>query len=464
MIPFNQEEENARKPLFGLPRFIVGTMRIELPSDVKTIISRIEAAGFEAYAVGGCVRDSLLGREPSDWDITTSAKPGQIKEIFKRTVDTGIQHGTVTVLLHGRGYEVTTYRIDGIYEDARHPRDVSFTDNLKEDLRRRDFTVNAMAYNDTAGLIDEFDGMGEMERRVIRCVGEPVDRFSEDALRMMRAVRFAAQLDYTIDDATAAAIRKLADNLTKVSAERIMTELTKLITSDHPERLRDAYELGLTARFIPEFDRCMATPQNIRHHCYNVGEHILHTMMASPPDRVIRFTMLLHDIAKPVVLTVDEDGIIHNKGHAGVGADMSEDILRRLKSDNDLIAKVTKLIKYHDWRIEDNKKSVRKAASTLGPDLFPILLKVQRADVAGQSDYMRDEKNAKLDNIIRLYDEIVRDSEALSIRDLAVTGADLIAAGMEPGPQIGEVLNSMLEHVLEKPEDNNAEFLLNMLE
>lgn len=462
MIPFNQEDENARKPLIGLPRFIVGSMHIELPSDVKTIISGIEAAGFEAYAVGGCVRDSILGREPNDWDITTSAKPQEIKKIFRRTVDTGIQHGTVTVLMQGNTYEVTTYRVDGIYEDARHPSSVSFTDVLKEDLRRRDFTINALAYNETKGIIDEFDGLGDLERKVIRAVGDPSDRFSEDALRMMRAVRFAAQLGYSIEEETAAAIREHAENLSKVSAERIMTELTKLITSDHPEMLGEAYELGLTAQFIPEFDRCMNTPQNIVHHCYNVGEHILHTMMASRPDRVIRFSLMLHDIAKPNVLTVDEEGIIHNKGHAGVGADMSRDILHRLKSDNDLINKVFKLILYHDWRIEDTKKSVRKAASTLGHELFPLLLEVQRADVAGQSDYMREEKYEKLDNITRIYEEILRDNEAISLKDLAVSGKDLLEAGMEQGSQIGETLNLMLEHVLEVPEDNTKEKLLAM--
>ena len=278
----------------------------------------------------------------------------------------------------------------------------------------------------------------------------------------MRAVRFAAQLGYSIEEKTAAAIREHAENLNKVSAERIMTELTKLITSDHPEMLGDAYELGLTAQFIPEFDRCMNTPQNIVHHCYNVGEHILHTMMASRPDRVIRFSLMLHDIAKPNVLTVDEEGIIHNKGHASVGADMSRDILQRLKSDNDLISKVNKLILYHDWRIEDTKKSVRKAASTLGHELFPLLLEVQRADVAGQSDYMREEKYEKLDNIARIYEEILRDNEAISLKDLAVSGRDLIEAGMEQGSQIGEILNRMLEHVLEVPEDNKKEKLLAM--
>lgn len=435
-------------------------IHITLPADVQKIITELEAAGYEAYAVGGCVRDSILGRTPDDWDITTSALPADIKRIFRRTVDTGIQHGTVTVLMGNCGYEVTTYRIDGIYEDSRHPRDVSFTTDLKEDLRRRDFTINALAYNESTGLVDEFDGIGDLERHVIRCVGNPTERFSEDALRMMRAVRFAAQLGFEIDPATRDAVKELAQNLEHVSAERKMTELTKLICSAHPELLGVCYELGLTAIFLPEFDKCMETPQNIIHHCYNVGEHILRTMMASPSDRVIRFTMMLHDIAKPVVLTVDEDGIIHNKGHATVGEEMAGDILRRLKSDNELIRQVTTLVRYHDWRIEDNKRSVRRAASTLGHDLFPLLMQVQRADIAGQSDYMRDEKNAKLDRIISLYEEICRDGEAISREDLAVTGKDIIAAGIKPGPQIGDILDEMLKHVLDVPEDNKKEILM----
>lgn len=434
--------------------------KIRLPSDVVKIISELEAAGYEAYAVGGCVRDSILGREPDDWDITTSARPLDVKRIFARTIDTGIQHGTVTVLMHGTGYEVTTYRIDGIYEDARHPKEVSFTDDLVKDLERRDFTINAMAYNESRGLVDAFDGMGDLNRHLIRCVGDPEERFSEDALRMMRAVRFAAQLGYDIDEATAQAVRDKAETLSKVSAERIMTELTKLILSDNPDMLKTCHELGLTAVFLPEFDKCMETPQNIKHHCYNVGEHILHTMKAVRSDRVLRFTMMLHDIAKPLVVTVDEDGIFHNKGHAALGAKLSKDILRRLKADNDLIYAVSSLVEHHDWRFEPDKRSVRRALSKIGPDLFPLLLEVQRADIAGQSDYKREEKIGRLDEAESLYREIIADNEAVSIKDLAVNGSDLIACGLTPGPGIGEKLNEMLEYVLDHPEENVKETLL----
>lgn len=436
-------------------------MKIKLPEDVCKIISDIEAAGFEAYAVGGCIRDSILGREPDDWDITTSAHPEDVKKIFRRTVDTGIQHGTVTVLLHGEGFEVTTYRIDGIYEDARHPKDVSYTGDLTEDLKRRDFTINAFAYNDRSGLVDIFDGMGDLERKVIRCVGDPKERFSEDALRMMRAVRFAAQLGFEIDPGTREAAAALAPNLARVSVERILTELTKLICSDHPGMLKDCYEMGLTAVFIPEFDRCMTSPQNIKHHCYNVGEHILHTMEAIRADRILRFTMLMHDIAKPDVMTVDEEGIIHNKGHAALGEEVSAKILRRLHADNVLIDSVRVLVRYHDWRFEADKRSVRRAMNRIGCDLFPLMLEVQRADISGQSDYKREEKFARIDTVDRLYKEIITDRDAITIKDLAVSGRDLIDAGIKPGPEIHDIFNEMLEHVLEEPGDNKKEILMN---
>ena len=247
--------------------------RIELPKHVNHIIHRLQEHGFDAYAVGGCVRDTLLGRVPQDWDITTSATPERVKQLFSHTIDTGIEHGTVTVMLEHVGYEVTTYRIDGEYEDGRHPKEVTFTDNLKEDLRRRDFTINAMAYNDERGLVDVFDGVGDLEHHVIRCVGDARERFTEDALRMLRAVRFAAQLDFSIEEETKEAVRLLAPTIAKVSAERIQMELVKLLCSGKPALLETAYDLGLTAVFLPEFDRMMQTPQHNKHHCYSVGQH-----------------------------------------------------------------------------------------------------------------------------------------------------------------------------------------------
>ena len=232
-------------------------MPIQLPEDVKSILHILQDAGYEAYAVGGCIRDSLLGRTPDDWDITTSARPEETKALFEKTIDTGIQHGTVTVMRHGRGYEVTTYRVDGEYEDGRHPKEVTFTASLEEDLKRRDFTVNAMAYNEEDGLVDLFGGRQDLERKIIRCVGEANERFEEDALRIMRAVRFSAQLGFTIEERTKEAIRGHADRLRQVSAERIQMELTKLVTSPNPDFLRIAWETGITAVVLPEFDRLM---------------------------------------------------------------------------------------------------------------------------------------------------------------------------------------------------------------
>lgn len=237
-------------------------MKITLPYKVEQIIRTIQGAGFDAYAVGGCIRDSILGRTPSDWDITTSARPEEVKKLFPRTVDTGIRHGTVTVMIQKEGFEVTTYRIDGEYEDSRHPKEVTFTANLTEDLKRRDFTVNAMAYNDKEGLIDVFGGMKDIEEKIIRCVGEAAERFSEDALRVMRAVRFSAQLGYTIDEKTKDAIKELAPTLKNISAERIQTELIKIAVSPNPDYLRIAYETGVTKAIFPEFDRMMETEQN----------------------------------------------------------------------------------------------------------------------------------------------------------------------------------------------------------
>ena len=247
-------------------------MKIQLPDKVQTIIETLTAAGYEAYAVGGCIRDCVLGRLPNDWDITTSATPEETKCLFAKTFDTGIKHGTVTVLLEKEGFEVTTYRIDGDYEDGRHPKEVTFTASLEEDLRRRDFTMNAMAYNEQTGLVDIFGGIRDMEAGMIRCVGNAEERFTEDALRMLRAVRFSAQLGYRIEDGTKEAIRNLAPGLKRISAERIQTELVKLVISEHPDYLRTAYETGITKQILPEFDLCMETPQNNPHHCYNVGE------------------------------------------------------------------------------------------------------------------------------------------------------------------------------------------------
>ena len=435
-------------------------MHFEIPKKVEIIINTLEEAGFEAYAVGGCVRDALLGRTPNDWDITTSAKPEQVKVLFHRTVDTGIAHGTVTVLLEKDGFEVTTYRVDGEYEDGRHPKEVTFTASLEEDLKRRDFTINAMAYNPKKGLVDLFEGQKDLEDKVIRCVGDPLERFTEDALRIMRAVRFLAQLGFSLEENTRKALSVLAPNLKHVSAERIQVELVKLLVSPHPDYLRTAYEAGITKEFLPEFDRCMETPQNTPHHCYSVGEHILHSLLYVQEDKVLRLTMLLHDIGKPVVRTTDKNGRDHFKMHAPEGEKMAKGILRRLKFDNDTIGKVCRLIRWHDLRPTPEMTDVRKAMNVIGEDIFPMWMEVQYADNQAKSDYRRLEKEARQAGVRKSWEVITRGEQCVSLKKLAVTGSDLIAAGMKPGKEIGNTLNALLELVLENPEKNTKQTLL----
>lgn len=437
-------------------------VKIKMPGKVNKIIGVLQEAGFEAYAVGGCIRDSLLGRTPNDWDITTSAKPMEVKALFSHTIDTGIQHGTVTILLDREGFEVTTYRIDGEYEDGRHPKEVSFTGSLEEDLKRRDFTINALAYNETAGLIDIFEGQKDLKDGIIRCVGNAEERFTEDALRMLRAIRFSAQLGYRIEENTLAAIHKLAGNLEKISAERIQTELLKLMVSPHPDYLRTAYECGVTKVFFPEFDLAMETPQNHPHHCYNVGEHILHSLIEVPADKVLRLTMLLHDIAKPQCLTVDEKGITHFHGHEEMGAEMSRVILRRLRMDNDTTDKVCRLVRFHDYGngVAPDRRIVRRAVNKIGEDLFDDFILVKKADLLAQSMYLREEKLSNLAAWDACYREIREAEECVSLRTLAVNGRDLIAAGLQPGRELGNILKQLLDEVLETPEKNEKDYLV----
>lgn len=437
-------------------------MKIVLPENVNQIIRILEENGHEAYAVGGCVRDTLLGRTPQDWDITTSAHPAEVKALFARTIDTGIAHGTVTVMMDHVGYEVTTFRIDGEYEDARHPREVTFTSNLVEDLKRRDFTINAMAYNPQSGIVDEFDGIGDLKRGVIRCVGNPIERFSEDALRMLRAVRFAAQLGFVVDEPTAEAIRQLAPTIAKVSAERIQVELVKLLVSNHPERMRTAYELGLTKVFLPEFDRMMQTNQINKHHMYSVGEHTICAMQNAAPEKVLRLVMLFHDVAKPVCMTTDEKGQNHFHKHPQVGADMTRDILHRLKFDNDTISQVCRFVRAHDERPKLSDYAVRKVVSELGKENMPTLFAVKRADTLAQSMYQRSEKLAYIDRFEQLYQDIIDQNQCVSKKDLAINGRDLIAIGMKPGKELGGVLDTLYDEVLQNPDWNNYDKLMEL--
>lgn len=416
------------------------------------ILGILSENGYEAYVVGGCVRDSILARKPSDWDITTSAKPEEVSRLFRRTVETGLKHGTVTVLIGEEQFEITTYRGgDQLPADS--------VPDLSMDLLHRDFTINAMAYNDKVGLVDIVGGMQDLQRKVIRCTGEPDDRFEEDPLRILRAFRFAAETGFAIDRNTAGRIPSFADRLRNVSSERIRDELIKLLVSRNPETILDLYRAGITAVILPEFDLCMETPQNTPHHFYDVGTHTVKTLMAVEPDRILRLTMLMHDFGKPLVRFHDSLGRDHFKGHAAKSAEIACDIMKRLRLDRDTINKVSKLIYYHDYRPDPEPKSVRRAAYLIGPELFPLYIKVQWADNCGKSLYKRKEKQERVSGVARVYEQIMKERPCLSRKELAVNGEDLKALGIR-GRELGDILESALLMVLDTPELNDREILL----
>lgn len=441
-------------------------IKISMPPQANKIIKKLEQSGYEAYIVGGCVRDSILGRKPEDWDITTSASPEEIKEIFSYTIDTGIDHGTVSVMMDRVPYEVTTYRVDGKYENHRHPTEVTFTKSLKEDLLRRDFTINAMAYNDSQGLVDMYEGMEDLEKGIIRCVGVASQRFDEDALRILRALRFQAQLGFEIEEETKKAISNQAKFLEDISAERIQVELEKLITSNHPEVLEEAYKLGVTKIILPEFDRMMETPQVTKHHMYNVGVHTIESMKAIEPEHLLRWTMLLHDCGKPEAKIFDGEKDSF-KNHHVIGQKIARNVLRRLKFDNQTIKNVTELVYWHDRRFgseeEVNIKTVRKWMSRLGVSQFKALMKIQLADISAQSAYMQNQKHAILRETIVLFQRVLDEKDCLSIKDLAIDGKDLIAMGVKQGKEIGDILSNLLDAVLEDPKLNDKETLVAMV-
>lgn len=395
-------------------------MRIEMPRDVEWIIGKIRDHGFEAFAVGGCVRDTLLDREPGDWDITTSAKPEEVKGIFGKTVDTGLQHGTVTIIKNRNGYEVTTYRIDGEYHDGRHPESVEFTSNLKEDLKRRDFTINAMAYSHETGIVDEFGGMDDLAGKVIRCVGLAHDRFTEDALRILRAIRFAAQLGFEIEEETYKAIFDIAPNLKNVSKERIQVELTKLLLSDYPEKMMMVDETGIcpyvTADFREVFER--------------ENTDSIAKIKRLPKEKSIRWA-----------------GFLRHMEPAKVRA-----ILKGLKLDNETIDNGRIMVEAAQTPLAPEKPQIRRFLSKMSRYQFEGCLCLKELD---------GDKN--IEEICRLLHEIEEDGDCISLKMLAVNGGDLMAAGVERGKILGETLAWLLDLVLEQPELNQKETLLEKL-
>ena len=438
-------------------------IKLTIPRDVKEIIDVLNSNGYEAYMVGGCVRDELLDRKPNDYDITTSAEPLEVKKIFSKTIDTGLKHGTVTVRWNSQNYEVTTYRIDGEYFDNRHPQEVTFTKSLEEDLKRRDFTINAFAYNDDTGVVDYFNGIQDLEKHIIRAVGDPNKRFQEDALRILRAVRFSAQLNFTIEEKTRLACSEEVYRLKNISEERIRDEIVKIIMSDHPEKLIDAYKLGLTKIVFPEFDLMMETKQETPYHLYDVGTHTIVALQNSAKDLITRLALLLHDVGKPITKTIDESGKAHFFNHALEGEKIARNVLRRLKFSNKIVDTVCFLIAHHSDEFISQPKYVRRAIRKISPELFPYYLDIQKADVLGQSDMTKDLVLKDNEKIRELYEEYIKENDCFSLKDLAVDGNDLLSLNIK-GKEIGYILNNMLNFVVDNPSKNTKDFLLNNIE
>ena len=420
---------------------------MRIPQDVQYIISRLRAGGHEAYAVGGCVRDALLGREPNDWDVTTSALPEEMKACFEghRLIETGLKHGTLTVMLGGKGYEVTTYRVDGEYSDHRRPDSVQFVKQLALDLARRDFTVNAMATCDGEEIVDLFGGREDLACGVIRCVGRPEERFEEDALRILRALRFASAYDFEIEESTARAALGRRDTLSNVSEERIFTELKKLLCGPGAERILLTFP-QIIFTVLPKLEPMYRFPQHNPHHAYDVWTHTAKTVGYAPADPIYRLTMLFHDSGKPRAHTVGVDGYDHFKLHQLYSAEIAESCLRRLKSDTHTLRRVLEMIREHDLRIPATEHAVKKQMIRLGSEAFMRLFPVFRADLLAQNPSMRAEKAAQVDALEAIAQKLLRENACLSVGQLAVDGNDLKAVGIK-GRAVGEALKTLLQDV-----------------
>ncbi len=433
---------------------------MDMPKNVDIAINLLQSAGFEAYAVGGCVRDSLLGKTPNDWDITTSAKPEDMKSVFAdfHCIDTGIKHGTVTVVIDGEPLEITTFRLDGEYEDNRHPKSVTFTSNLGADLGRRDFTVNAMAYSKMTGTVDLFGGQNDLKNGIIRCVGDPDRRFNEDALRIQRALRFASALDFEIEEKTAQSLLKNRALLGNISEERIAKELLKLVCGKGAKRILMDFAPVLF-EILPELQPMYKNSHDNPHHCYDIYEHTLIAVESIDPEPTLRFAMLLHDCGKPAVKKFDENGVAHFYGHQRISAEISAQILARLKVSNKFRDEILFLVSNHDrWELYENTEKMPRYLSKFGLDGVLNLLKVMRADVLAQSPKYR----YRLDQIADA-EEIAKNLAAqkpcLSLSELQINGRTLMDIGIPQGRKLGAVLAQLLDEVIDGVTKNTQEAL-----
>lgn len=436
-------------------------MNIVFPKEVKRIIEKLNNSGFEGFIVGGCVRDCIMNKTPHDWDICTNAKPDEIESCFAdhKTLDVGKKHGTIGVVISGKLYEITTYRIDGEYLDNRRPKSVEFTSDIKNDLSRRDFTINAMAFNEIKGLVDPFGGQQDIADRLIKCVGNATDRFNEDSLRILRGLRFASRFDFEIEKETSTAIHNCKELLNNVAYERIRVELMGIICGKSAEKILNDYR-DVIAVIIPEITPCFDFEQKTPHHCLDVYRHIARSVGNIESDPLLRLTMLLHDIGKPNACTTDENGRNHFKGHPKISAEIAAGILKRLRFSNAIITDCLMLIEYHDVRFKGNKKTVKRVAGKIGIDNTKRLLKIQYADTMAQSEYNREQKLNDIKTAQAHINEIIKDSECFSLKQLAVNGYDLKSLGFPDGKLIGDILNDLYEKVIGDELPNDKEILL----
>lgn len=433
---------------------------MRIPQTVSGLLGRLRDHGYAAYAVGGCVRDTLLGVEPKDWDICTSALPEEMKTVFEgyRTADTGLKHGTLTVIVDKVPYEITTFRIDGAYTDHRHPDSVCFVDRVDEDLARRDFTVNAMACNDENGIVDLFGGQADLEAQIIRCVGEPEKRFEEDALRILRALRFASVYGFTVEEKTAAAIRKCYETLNNVAGERIREELLKLLCGKDCGKILRAFP-EVFCLIVPELKATVGYQQNNPHHLYDVWEHIVRAVENVEAEPLLRLTMLLHDTGKPLTMTLDEKGISHYYGHPAESAKVALKTAERLKLDRATANDLVTLVEAHDIPLSTERKILLRRLRKFGEKNLRRLFAIHRADRIATGTRSEEEKNEDTHDLVAALDALLAENPCYSLKQLAVSGTDLLGLGMK-GPEIGKTLDSLLSGVIDGKVENSKESLL----
>ena len=434
---------------------------LKLPAGAAFVLRRLKENGFQGYAVGGCVRDSLLGRMPKDWDICTDALPEEMQRVFRdqHVIETGLKHGTLTVMYDHEPYEVTTFRVDGEYTDHRHPDEVRFVRNVVDDLSRRDFTVNAMAWNPDTGLVDAFGGQEDLRAGLIRCVGEPEKRFGEDALRIMRALRFAAVYGFAIEENTAVAAHRLKETLQDVAAERIRVELAKLLCGRGAADILRAYA-DVICTILPELAPSVGFDQRTPYHAYDVWEHTVRAVENAPANETLRLTMLMHDAGKPAAFTLDSDGVGHAYGHQKISTELAARMLTYLRVDNATRDRVLTLVEHHDWPLSTERTLLKRRLNRLGEEALWQLIDVQRADALGKGTEDPDDVEARIGELRRALTELLAERPCVTLKDMAVNGRDLMAEKIAQGKQLGEMLNWLLGEVLNERLPNEREALL----